>query len=404
MVFNNDNERATFSIDQIDDAQGQYEPYRKNSRLLTLVLTLVGLGALAGIIIGIMSIYTIQYGCFGDPCQNGGECETRFDSDSYESFECSCVDGFTGSFCEHKNESNHLLYLNTNGQDLSLIFNENGNTIDTGFTIGENAYADQSCSTVLNGEAIIFGGLWGQYYRQISVVSGCSLLRIGDLPFDFQAGTCGTFNMNAVPSIFLCFDQNARRKCRILIRKNGGSLGDINDFIFEEEFEIDSIPDTKYDHWLTSIANYQGYPLILGDNSGHSKVEMFDKNNNQWIEGTDYPYATIISGYSVVSTPSNVIYFGGFGGFGASDIVAEYKDHTWTQLGTLNQQRKGHSSIQMDNKIFILGGYNGDNVNSTEIWQFKNDDLESNNVVSLAENGDYYGGVLLRFDVGQCNP
>ena len=64
--------------------------------------------------------------------------------------------------------------------------------------------------------------------------------------------------MNAVPSIFLCFDSSERRKCRILIRKNDGLVGGINDFIFEEEFEIDSIPDTTYDHRYTSIANYQG--------------------------------------------------------------------------------------------------------------------------------------------------
>ena len=63
-----------------------------------------------------------------------------------------------------------------------------------------------------------------------------------------------------------------------------------------------------------------------------------------------------ISDYSVVSTSISVIYFGGYGG-SALDIVAEYKDHTWTQLGTLNQRRDGHSSIQMDNKIFILGGW-----------------------------------------------
>ena len=64
--------------------------------------------------------------------------------------------------------------------------------------------------------------------------------------------------MNAVPSIFLCFDWNEMRKCRILNRKNGGLVGDVNDFTFEEEFEIDSIPDTKYEHYLTKIANYQG--------------------------------------------------------------------------------------------------------------------------------------------------
>ena len=64
--------------------------------------------------------------------------------------------------------------------------------------------------------------------------------------------------MNAVPSIFLCFDWNARRKCRILTRKNDGLLSDVNNFIFEDLFEIDSIPDTKYKHRYTTIANYQG--------------------------------------------------------------------------------------------------------------------------------------------------
>ena len=67
-----------------------------------------------------------------------------------------------------------------------------------------------------------------------------------------------------------------------------------------------------------------------------------------------------ISRYSVVSTSSSVIYFGGFGFDGDNyeylDIVAEYKDHKWTKLGTLNQRRYRHSSIQIDNKIFILGG------------------------------------------------
>ena len=64
--------------------------------------------------------------------------------------------------------------------------------------------------------------------------------------------------MNAVPSIFLCFDYYERSKCRILTRKTEGLLSEIDDFVFEEVFEIDSIPDTTYDHEYTAIANYQG--------------------------------------------------------------------------------------------------------------------------------------------------
>ena len=52
---------------------------------------------------------------------------------------------------------------------------------------------------------------------QISVVSECTLKRLGDLPFSFDTGTCGT-----------------------LMVRNDGALSDINDFIFDSEFEIDS--------------------------------------------------------------------------------------------------------------------------------------------------------------------
>ena len=39
------------------------------------------------------------------------------------------------------------------------------------------------------------------------------------------------------------------------------------------------------------MANYQGFPLILGG-VGNNKLEMLNKmeNNPSWIEETDYPY------------------------------------------------------------------------------------------------------------------
>ena len=73
--------------------------------------------------------------------------------------------------------------------------------------------------------------------------------------------------INDQPTILLCFsviDDNKR--CRSLIRKNDVGLRSINDFSFEDEFDLDKIviPDSKYDHVFGKLANYQGYPLILG--------------------------------------------------------------------------------------------------------------------------------------------
>ena len=132
---------------------------------------------------------------------------------------------------------------------------------------------------------------------QISVASECTLKRLGDLPFDFIEGTCGTFMIDSSPTILLCFDFIKTGKCRSLTRRNDGELGDINDFTFDSEFEIDKIdiPDSKHDHYAATMANYQGFPLILGGydlGMANNKLEMLNtmENTPSWIEGTDYPY------------------------------------------------------------------------------------------------------------------
>ena len=63
--------------------------------------------------------------------------------------------------------------------------------------------------------------------------------------------------------------------------------------------------------------------------------------------------------YAVTSTPSSVIYFGGYAKIEreATDRVVEYKNLRWTLLGNLASPRVGHRSIKMDNKIYIFGGW-----------------------------------------------
>ena len=78
-------------------------------------------------------------------------------------FGCSCLVGFTGDFCEFKTEQDHLLFIH---RENPLVFNADGRLIEENAVIDEQAYAFGSCSTMLNGEAIILGGEW-PYYRQV---------------------------------------------------------------------------------------------------------------------------------------------------------------------------------------------------------------------------------------------
>ena len=133
------------------------------------------------------------------------------------------------------------------------------------------------------------------------MVAECTLKRLGHLPFDFRDGTCGTFMIDSLPTILLCFYFGGETRCRSLIRRNEGALHDINNFVVDSEIDKIDIPDTKHAHHGSEIANYQGFPLILGGRDGHSgakqntnnKLERLDSIENppRWLEESNYPYA-----------------------------------------------------------------------------------------------------------------
>jgi len=69
--------------------------------------------------------------------------------------ECSCIDGYTGDFCEFKTEQNHLIFVH---QETLSVFDADGNLIEENAVIEGQVDVEGSCSVMLNGEPIIFGG------------------------------------------------------------------------------------------------------------------------------------------------------------------------------------------------------------------------------------------------------
>ena len=74
------------------------------------------------------------------------------------------MDGFTGDFCEFKTEQDHLLFVH---QESPLVFNADGKLIEENAVIDEQAFVYGSCSTILNGEATIFGSAVSDNNRQV---------------------------------------------------------------------------------------------------------------------------------------------------------------------------------------------------------------------------------------------
>ena len=134
------------------------------------------------------------------------------------------------------------------------------------------------------------------------------------------------------------------------------------------------------------LGSYHGQPFVVGQLSNLDEitnntnaVEILSRDGI-WIEKIHYPYSDGISKYGIASTNDSgnliftlvathkiilVIVMGGRTadrdmGIGATDIVAQFKNEKWNQLGILNVARQGHRAILYKDRIMIVGGA-GDN-------------------------------------------
>ena len=85
------------------------------------------------------------------------------------------------------------------------------------FQFGQSASTGSyvSCSTVINGLMMIFGGYPNSdFNNQISVVESCGLRRLGTLPMEFYLGACNTFQSNeGDEEVLLCFAYPGYKDC-----------------------------------------------------------------------------------------------------------------------------------------------------------------------------------------------
>ena len=231
--------------------------------------------------------------------------------------------------------------------------------------------------------------------------------------------------INNNPVIFLCFsnfgddEQWYGRQCRILKQRSASTITGF-------EYETESIIDSIKSHRGTRLANYRGFPLALGCRD-NAVLEMFDASTNSWVKKKNYPFSSVYNQFSVVSLSKSVIYFGGRyknEGWTETNIVAEFKNEDWSKIGEMAMPRSYHSSIQMNQNIFVFGGegiryedllsevfvilFKSHDIilRNMEIW--KNQGTVANpNYQRLDENNDFttekaISGEVMRIDGSQC--
>merc|ERR1712131_350833 len=130
-----------------------------------------------------------------------------------------------------------------------------------------------------------------------------------------------------------------------------------------------------------------------GNSACYVKSEIYNFENNEWNDASDYPYASWYHHYSVSFTNQAAFFIGGSGG-SRLDLIAKYENDEWSLHGNLKRSRYAHGSITYGTTTIVVGGITPDgSVVETEVWDFDNDD--SRIVDSTLQSKTYAVGVGL---------
>ena len=123
---------------------------------------------------------------------------------------------------------------------------------------------------------------------QISKVIDCRLTRIGDLNYSFASGACGTF-LFPEERILFCFGDTHKSKCD---RYGCHVLETLNELFSSYDGEaFRNHADSKYGHYVTSLANFKDSPLAVGGYDPLiNKAETYEISTNTWTEVGIYPF------------------------------------------------------------------------------------------------------------------
>merc|ERR1711990_5666 len=73
-----------------------------------------------------------------------------------------------------------------------LVINIDGTNSEINFELDDSSSIWEACSVDYQGQYYLFGGRF--HKRQISKVDNCGLRHVGSLNFDFNTGSCGSFD------------------------------------------------------------------------------------------------------------------------------------------------------------------------------------------------------------------
>ena len=232
---------------------------------------------------------------------------------------------------------------------------------------------DDACGVTYQGLIHFFGGYFDAYENQhFGFDEKRNFVKYKNLEIDFRIPQCSNFKISKPNSqssdkevVLLCFDMNHKENCYQY-----------------DDGELTHFADAYEDHYSARLGKYKDQLVTVGDSINNQETEILDRSYNgeyKWTLGPNYnfsPYGNIYA-YSMVNVPQmglNEEYLLLIGGM---DLLDNFYDKVhkyngkWTFFGNLQKTRANHSSVFLNGRVLIIGGWetNGNKWMKTETWE-----------------------------------
>lgn len=124
----------------------------------------------------------------------------------------------------------------------------------------------------------------------------------------------------------------------------------------------------------------------LKDGSYSNAFEAYDINNKQWEKIEDSPLA--LAGQSCVTHEGKLYFLGGWDGIKVHSEIYVYTptENRWTLAGTMAHERAFFGSTLINNRIYAIGGWQGNEaIKSIETFEVDDNKIVSNSELSLED-------------------
>ena len=127
---------------------------------------------------------------------------------------------------------------------------------------------------------------------------------------------------------------------------------------------------------------------------GHNKAELYSHSTSSWKTKASYPFYTVIRAYEILAHSNSFFLFSGLYTDGQTYIIAKFNPASdqWTEIGNLQQSRRGFSIIAMGTKFIVMGGYSGDM--HTEVCELKNEFIKCTSRKPTLKDFVYYPALM----------